>query len=281
MKKYTILLPIFLLILSISVFITTKVSATVGGETLIYDFKYNPSDESVYYTLTDGGGRGCYPGLMKVSLNSEKSTTVFSCDQGEKLGFEQSNSEIDKITKNFKILIPLSLKTNNISVDVKFVKAETYGSESNDVMMRYFTASIYQNGKKVKEFPITGCTIEQPFTFQGYSIPGFNKKIILLISAKNNCGEGGYIYESLQVVGGVDNLDKTQIGNFYKRSFPLLPNEGNLVIYESDTNKTTNDIIKNELAVKEIVATSTVPTIEKPIKEFFFTRLINWFRNLF
>lgn len=281
MNKNNLLLSVFLLLLSISIFTTTKVNATVGGEIVIWDFKYNPVDESVYYMNASYGGRGCPPELMKTSLNSEKSTVLFSCDQAEKLGFEKVNSEIDKITKDFKPLTTLNLKTNNISVDVKFVKSENYSSEVNEIVRRYFTASIYQNSKKIKEFPITGCSLDQPFTFQGYSIPGFDKKIVMIMSAKGDCFEGGYIYETLHVVGGVDNLDKTPSGNFFKTTSPLTPNEGNLVVYESSINKNTNDTIKNEPTVKEIVATSTVLTVEKPIKESFWIRLINWFRNLF
>lgn len=276
MKNYKLLSKVIILVvLSIPIFTIPSVYATVGGETLIYDFKYNPSDESVYYTRIDGSGRGCPPELRKISLNSEKSTIVFSCDQGEKISPDQVNSEINTITSGFKPLTPLSLKSNIISVDVKFIKTETYGPESSEVLLRHFIVSIYQNGEKVKEFPITGCSLNQPFTFQGYSIPGFNKKILLLISAKNNCNEGGYIHETLQVIGGVDNLDKTFIGNFYKRPSPLLPNEGNLVIYESDTLSVTNEPIK-------ITTPTSTPTTESAnTVESFFIRFLNWLKSLF
>lgn len=290
MKNYNYFLSTFLLILTISIFTATKVSATVGGETLIYDFKYSPADESVYYIRIDGGGRGCPPELMKVSLNSEKTTVVFSCDKAEKLQSEQVGIEIDKITKDFKFLTPLSLKANDVSIDVKFIKVETYGSESNEILMRHFIAELYQNGKKIKEFPITGCSLDQPFTFQGYSIPGFDKKMIILMSAKGNCAEGGYISETLYVVGGVDNLDKTQVGNFFKGPTPLLPNEGNLVVYESDKSLTTNNGSKDG----SVISASTSLTdgaiqqnnqpsvdVEKPARESFFIRLIQWFKNLF
>lgn len=282
MKNYNYLFSIFLLILTISIFTTTKVNATVGGETVIWDFKYNPVDESVYYMNANYGGRGCPPELMKTSLNSEKSTVVFSCNQAEKLGFEKVNSEINKITQDFKPLTTLNLKANNISMDIKFVKSENYSSEVNEIMRRYFTASIYQNGKKIKELPITGCSLDQPFTFQGYSILGFNKKIIMIISAKGDCFEGGYISERLYVVGGVDNLDKTPSGNFFKTTSPLTPNEGNLVVYNLSTKKITSDTPKDEPIVKkEVVSSSTLPVVEKPIRESSWIKLINWFKNLF
>lgn len=274
MKVYNTLFTTSILFLGFLLSATEYASATVGGETFIYDFKYNPSDESVYYTQMDLGGRGCPPELKKISLNSEKSTVVFSCDQGEKITEVQVNSQINTITKNFKALVPLGLKSNAISVDINFVKAETYDSASEDILLRHFTLDVYQNGKKIKEFPVTGCALDQPFTIQGYSIPGFDKKIMLLISAKNNCYEGGYIYESLQVLGGVANLDKTVTGNFYKSASPLLPNESNLVTYESD-----------KAGIFEVASTSTttpVPVITEEIPaESWWTKLLNWFRNLF
>lgn len=224
---------------------STDVQATVGGPIYISDFKYNPADESVYYIWQSYGGRGCPPELFKLSLNSEQVDKVYSCEQGEKFLSQNGEydysrigligAEIDKITESFKRLSPLSLRTNNINVDVDFVQAESLGLEFPDeIIRRHFTATVYQDNKKVTEFSIVGCNIEQPFLFQGYAIPGFEKKIILLLSAKGDCWEGGYIYETLHVVGGVDNLDKINIGNFYKDMSALTPNEGNLVIFESE-----------------------------------------------
>ena len=74
---------IFLFIL-MSFFVSENARATVGGPTFIREFKYNPLDESVYYIQTSESGRGCPPGLHKISLNTSQSQVVYSCDQGEK-----------------------------------------------------------------------------------------------------------------------------------------------------------------------------------------------------
>jgi hypothetical protein len=275
MNTHQTLLATCILFLSFFLSVPQHAFATVGGETFVYDFTYNPSDESVYYTQIDRSGRGCPPELKKISLNSEKPTVVFSCDQGEKLTEEQVNSQINLITSKFKPLVPVSLKSNAISADIRFIKVETYDSESKDVLMRHFALDIYQHGKKIKEFEVTGCTLAQPFTIQGYSIPGFDKKIILLISAKNNCYEGGYIYETMKVLGGVDNLDKTVMNNFYKGPSPLLPNEGNLVTYESDK-------VNTAMTASTSIITELITIISEEIKtDSWWTKLINWFRNLF
>jgi len=239
---------LFLLVFLSSVFTVKNVLATVGGPTFIYDFKYNPSNESVYYIKQDFGGRGCPPELIKISLNTEKTDIAFSCSEGEKLPPAENpytspaSIEISRITKDFKALSPINLKDNNISININFVSEENYSPEVNDLLRRHFTAYVYQNGSKIDELKITGCNLDQPFLFQGYAIPGFEKKIALLLSTRGDCFEGGYIDENLYVVGGVNNLDKTPLTNFYKDLFGLTPNEGSLVVFESD--KGSNEITK-------------------------------------
>lgn len=230
--------PLYLLTAAIALIFggALQVHATVGGPSYIYDFKYNPADESVYYIQNSQSGRGCPPILMKISLNSGKYETVLSCDQGEVLLQSSAsgvNRKIEEITKNFKALTPLNLPKNNIAVDVDFLRTETISPEDSWVIKSHFTAEVLQNKKAVTEFPITGCTREQPFTFAGYAIPGFDKKIMLLLSAKGDCWEGGYTYESLHVIGGVDKLDKTNAGD-YKWNQPLVPSEATLVVFEKD-----------------------------------------------
>ncbi len=226
-------------IILIAFFVANSALATVGGPTFIHSFKYNPLDESVYYIQNSESGRGCPPELMKLSLNSGKVSVALSCDQGEKIiegnGYEFSPiyAEIERRTQNFKSLTPINLKDNRISIDISFVNYTNISPEIAEIKNANFVASVYQDNKKVADFPITGCNQKQPFVFGGYAIPGFDKKIVLLLSAKGDCWEGGYIYESLNVVGGVNNLDKTYLSNFYKGPSALVPNEGTLVVYVS------------------------------------------------
>lgn len=254
------------MVLSGILFTINSAFATVGGPTYIYNFKYNPLNESVYYIAQDQGGRGCPPELFKLSLNTGKSQVDYSCDQGEKLEvqdtFSAVDAEINKITNSFKYLIPINLKTNRISVDVSFVDYEKLSPELDEVKNANFIASVYQDNKKIIDLPIKGCNLEQPFVFGGYTIPGFDKKIVLLLSTKGDCFEGGYINETLHVVGGVSNLDKTQLTNFYKDPEALVPNEGTLVVFEPEevskklekvndssdvvVNKDTDDTTGNE-----------------------------------
>jgi hypothetical protein len=235
----------------------TYAFATVGGPTTVYDFMYNPADESVYYTTTTAGGRGCPPELFKLSLNTEQSSVALSCNQGEAMKTDVGQY-IRTITSSYKYLSSLSLKKNNIEIDVVYLDSQPLfeDASSADYFYRRLVARVYQNGIKVDEFPLRGCNLEQPFLFAGYSIPGFNKKIIILSSTKGDCVEGGYTYESLHVIGGVDALDKTS-GNSYKTRSELVPNEETLIVYEGDT-------VQTERVPDEIVETTPKPNDAKP-----------------
>ncbi|MCC2631257.1 MAG: hypothetical protein K0S38_1066 [Candidatus Paceibacter sp.] len=223
----------------------TNVHATVGGPTFIHTFTYNPQDESVYYVEESHSGRGCPPELIKMSLSSGKHQTVFSCDKGEQLlsdgnyDITRVPNEINKIITNFKFLTPIHLKSNKISIDVAFIGTEKIASDSEEIKGATFTASIYQDTKKIADVPIYGCNKDQPFTFAGYAIPGFEKKIVLLVSTKGDCFEGGYTDETLYVVGGIQHLDTKNSINFYKGPSALAPHEGTLVIYEADKLETS------------------------------------------
>lgn len=227
---------------------SNTVDATVGGSVTLYSFKYNPVDESVYYTRLSSGGRGCPPILEKISLTDGSVETVLSCDEGEQIrsnandsdyssGTHLVNQRINEITDGFKDLAPLSLRENNFQIDADFLREEYLGEEESQefLIRRIFALDIYQDGELVGEKEVQACDLEEPFLFEGYSIPGFNEKIILLMSAKADCFEGGYVSDSIYVVAGVDNLDKNYYSNTIKGSDPIQPTKHTLIVYESET----------------------------------------------
>lgn len=257
MKKHSStnsIISLLSVFLGLSLF-TSVANATVGGPTYIHEFKYNPKDESVYYIQNDSGGRGCPPVLMKISLATGKSAVVYSCDQGEKLlsdgNYDSSRvyTEINTITSGFKDITPINLKKNNISIDIDFVESEKF-PEIDEIVRSKFMATVYQDDKKITQLPLQGCNTEQPFTFAGYAIPGFDKKIILLLSTKGDCFEGGYTNESLLVSGGLHYVNKEYV-NFYKYNSALIPHEGTLVLYEKDTVENTLPPIATEQAIEK------------------------------
>jgi hypothetical protein len=253
------LLTIVFLSFTFAFSITNNVFATVGGSTLLYNFKYNPADESVYYTQIDESGRGCPPTLRKISLVDESVQTVFSCEQGEDLidnNWENRyliDQKINEITNQFKDLLPISLKENNFNIDVKFLTEKYIGDEEQYLIGRIFSTEIYQNGEIIDQKEISSCDSEDPFLFEAYSIPGFEKKILLLMSAKRDCVEGGYVSDSVYIVGGVKNLNKDVPVNIFKTISPIQPNKHTLIVYEADgipDKITVEDDNNNEAAGK-------------------------------
>jgi hypothetical protein len=204
--------------------------ATVGGPKYVYDLKYNPTDSSMYYTEQSYSGRGCPPELKKISLTNPQSSTVLSCDHLQSLSMNDVNSEIYGITENFKSLTQINLVKNNIRIDLAYVKEEKIPNDEM-VIKSYFNADIYQDNVHIGSFPIEGCDIEQPFLMAGYAVPGLNKKIIFLTSAKGDCWEGGYVYETLDAAN-VTIKDRSEISNSFKMNSPLTPNEGTILVYE-------------------------------------------------
>lgn len=220
-----------------------QADATVGGPSTIYDLRYNPINESVYYIVIDGGGRGCPPVLKKMSLATGDVETVFSCEQGEALIGDNwynghlVNIEIKKITDPLKSLTQIHLKENDIDVDVNYLRENRFGDDDQFVISRAFSADVLQNGNIATKLEIQACNIKEPFIFDGYAIPGFEQKIILMMSAKADCFEGGYVSDSIYVVGGVNNLKKDYYPNRRKGASSITPNEGSLVVYEPDSPK--------------------------------------------
>jgi hypothetical protein len=188
--------------------------ATVGGDSTISDLVYNNKDESVYYTVIDESGRGCPDMVDRISLVDNTVRNVFTCDQGENIintmgteGFGEVSKRVINIKKGMKLLTPISLSKNVIQIDVEHIKEVP--SKFDDFETNHlFEITVYQNEKQVLSASVVGCEKDQSFSFTGYAIPGFEKKMILFQSTKTDCYEVGYIQERLHVVGGVDIKDR-------------------------------------------------------------------------
>jgi hypothetical protein len=228
-------------ILFIALFLGIGVQASVGGDTTIGSFRYNHSDESTYFVkYSDGGGIGCTPVINRMSLNSENVENIFSCDQGAEL-MMSGNYSLDTVTglieemvSDYKKLSEINLKDNGFEIDIDYLRDEPWPGSDTLILGKHFNVSVYQNDRLVKNFEISGCSIDQPFIFSGYSVPGFNKRIMLLSSRKGDCFEGGYISEALYTIGQLDDISKEIYAYANKKKTPLIPDERSLVVYEKD-----------------------------------------------
>ncbi len=234
----------YLLVTLLMFTFSSSAHATVGGPTYIGDFHYNRADESIYYQVNEQSGRGCPALLYKMSLENRTVTPVIECDQAEAIVNASTNQQdryyglrttYADILDAMKQLSPIALTQSNISIDVEYVSESTLGTGTDSfVSHRNFIANVYQNDTKVDSFEITGCSLNQPFVFLGFAIPGFEKKIIILSSTKSDCFEGGYNREKIHVIGNVSNINKNYI-NVYKTHYEGLEvSEHTPIVFEKD-----------------------------------------------
>lgn len=233
-------LYIFLIILGF-LFTTNSAFATVGGPTYISEIAFSATDNAVSYKVHDEGGRGCPPIIHKIDLGTLQDSEIKSCDQVEQ-EFPFSEASVQKydqfiadIYQNLSYLGSVSLKKNNIDVQVEFVSE--YKMEGFDEpVWNNFRATIIQDGKEISKIDFKGCAKDQPHVFEGYLIPN-SDKIAILISNKGDCFEGGYVKEILSVVKGIKYYDENIVRSF-KSASATEPNAGNMVVYAGTSEPT-------------------------------------------
>ncbi len=218
------------------------VSATVGGPTLVYNLRFDTKTDAVYFTEYSETGRGCLPELKKLSLATGVSETIYPCD-GEVFDATKREAEISAYTDGMNYLSSINLKKNGIEVALE-VGEEEY-LEPGWLLKTKMTAHVYQNGTKKLSFPLSACNAEQPFVIDGYFAPTHADKLVLLVSGKNDCFEGGYTLESLKIVPNVTLVDDATL-NVYKRPSALAPHEGSLVVYPGQTVAEKPEVVETE-----------------------------------
>jgi len=216
----------FLLIISFGILVNNA-QATVGGPTIVYDFKYDSKTSSIYYTEQNYNGKGCPPELKSISLSTLMSKVVYSCNDG--LVTENQSLRINSFTSQFTTLVPINLRRNNIDIVVDVIGIENIPDTSEKIKTN-FIARVFQGSNKISEITFSGCNAEQPLVVGGYEIPGVSDKIVLLFSRKSDCWEGGYVGEFIFLVSGVNIVDRSHV-NSYKSDSPLIPDDNSLVLY--------------------------------------------------
>lgn len=239
-KNYT-LLSIFILTLFSLLISGERVFATVGGPTYISQIAYKDSDGSVYYLESDMGGKGCPPIIHSINLAKNQDIEVKTCDEVFQQFFKDYNEEsrqkygqfISDAYKNLPYLGSVSLKKNNIDVRVEVLSEHI---ENGETFWTEFRATLTQDNKEVAKLDFRGCSKDQPHIFEGYKISNTGAMAIL-ISNKGDCFEGGYVRESLSIIGGIKYYD-TNIVRSIKDESATEPNTGNMVVYA-----TTKDVV--------------------------------------
>ncbi|MFA6077263.1 MAG: hypothetical protein WC735_04280 [Candidatus Paceibacterota bacterium] len=232
-------LLLFSIILGIY-FVANSAFATVGGPTYISEIAFSAVNNSIYYKVHDGGGRGCPPIIHRIDLVTLKDSEVKSCNQVEReFPYSETNTQkynqfIADTYESLSYLGSVSLKKNNIDVQVEFLSENKLEGEDNWIISRNFRATITQDDKEIGAINFKGCDKDQPHVFEGYMIPN-SDKMAMLISNKGDCFEGGYLGESLHIVKGVKYYDKNIVRGF-KQASATEPNMGNVVVYAGVAN---------------------------------------------
>lgn len=228
MKK--IYLYLLLLVTTLAVILPGDASATTGGPTYISRIAYNTQEKAVYYIVHDGGGRGCPPIVRKMDTTTGQVQEVKSCDAAWEEDPVVYNQFIEDTFKDLPYLGSVSLKKNQISVDLKYVSENI---EQDELFWTNFRVTVRQRGTEKAAFDISGCTKDQPFVVEGYLVPD-SDRMVLLISGKGDCFEGGYIREYLYLVKGIAYSDKN-IVRAYKEVSATEVNSANMVVYATDS----------------------------------------------
>lgn len=236
MNKIKILVSsLFLLVVFSFLISSDTILATVGGPTYISAIASDAAGTPVFYTVNDNGGRGCPPIVHKIDLVTSQDTPVKSCDDFENeftystAGLQKYNQFISDVYQNLGYLGSVSLEKNNIDIRVEFVSEEIQADYSSEPVWTNFRAHISQDGKELGTIDFRGCSVDQPHVFEGYMIPN-SDKMVILISNKGDCFEGGYVKESLHMIGGVNYHDTNAVRGF-KTASATEPNSGNVVVY--------------------------------------------------
>ncbi|MEK6809484.1 MAG: hypothetical protein AABY40_02320 [Nanoarchaeota archaeon] len=238
-NKISILFVVALFLLATA----NNVSATVGGPTTIDRLSYKSSENSLYYVVNDGGGRGCPPIIEKLNLSTKERTQVKTCNEIESTYYRDENSATSYnqfIEDTFKYpavkaLPIISLTKNNISILVEYVgehKFDEYNVSSD------FRATILQGNQKKGAIDFIGCYKDQPDVFKGYIIPDTNK-MVLEISRIGDCFEGGYTKDDVYILEDISYQDTDPVGYYNYSSEPGV-HRGNLVVFAQDNKTVTN-----------------------------------------
>ncbi len=273
-------LAILVLIIFSFLISNDKVLATVGGPTYISQIAYNASSNSVVYLENDMGGRGCLPIINSVNLSNNQKSQVKTCDEMYEEFSEDydetSNQTFEEFFENYDERINqkhgqfisdfysnlsysdiwnVSLQKNNIDVDVDVLSEYV---ENGEKYWTEFRATITQDDREVAKIDFRGCHKEQPHIFEGYKIAN-SDIMVILISNKGNCMEGGYINETLHLIRGIKYYDEYAVRD-RKENSAVEPSIGNRVVYarSEDVIDSSTDI-STDNNINKVAVASTVP----------------------
>lgn len=202
-------------------------NATVGGPTLIDSIQYSSANKSqIIYEELSYSGKGCPPGITLMNLQTSARTKLASCNDADWMNSTSYNAKLENILASYPSLLKhIDLGKNNISAQItitgrKSATEQNYFLESTD-----FRLDVFQNGEKKASYTYSGCSTSQLHVIEGYIIPNVNT-LVLLVSTKGDCFEGGYTRETLYTVPNITLYNQSPLA--LKNNNEAKPGTGNL-----------------------------------------------------
>lgn len=285
-----------ILILSLSLFIFSgqQVFATSGGSITSdpENLRYNSANESIYYLSSHPQGEGCGGVFVQNELILETGKVENPQCQDFPVydyGEEEWSDHVDDVKKRFEEVLsgyskltPISLKDNNISFVLKEGVDTFLEFDPEYKISKSFQVLVQKDGHTIDNFDVLGCKIDQPFSFTGFSIPGFNKRIALHVSTSHgNCFEGGYSYDYVKSISGLSNIDKTPVfldGKYENilgsewGSHSIYISDNSMIVYEESVNisisEKENEAARLALEEKRKEQQERVREVENSQEEF-------------
>lgn len=233
MKKSTIFGTAIAVAFLLNVSIT---NATVGGPTLIHSLQYSSSKpQEIIFEAQNYGGKGCPPEIFSLDLNTGAIKTVVDCDDVDwDLAQNGYNAKLEYTLSQYPSLLRhIDLNINNITAEVTVTGEEKYNPNAGFFGRTDYRLDVFQNGVKKGSYNYSGCSVDQPHVIEGYTVPN-TRNLVLLVSSKGDCFEGGYAVERLFVVPNVTFSDIKSLP--LKGSKEASPGPGNLYLMAKPAN---------------------------------------------
>lgn len=181
--------------------------ATVGGPTLIHTLQYGTEKNYVLYEEQNYGGKGCPPGANLLDLRDGSVVPMVSCSDADWMDTNAYNQRLESTLSRYPNLLKhIDLTKNGITANVSVTKVTKSNEDAGIFPKTDFKMDVYQNGTLAGSFSYSGCSANQVHIVEGYVIP-YTTNLVLLLSTKGDCFEGGYTNETLHVIHNVNIVD--------------------------------------------------------------------------
>lgn len=229
MKNLTLASSIFVAFL---LFNATTAHGTVGGPTLIESLQYSSaSKQNIIYQLQSYSGKGCPEEIYSLNVATGAKQGLITCNDPDFANPSAYNSKLESLLAQYPSLLRhLDLSKNKITGQVTVTGEKKFEPEAGYFGGTDFRLDIFQDRILKGSATYSGCSRDQIHIVEGHVIPNYNS-LIVLVSTKGDCFEGGYANEKLYVISNITLYDQAPLP--LKGEKAATNAKGNLVLIAS------------------------------------------------